>query len=156
MGKGGSSVVMNVTSRGFAKIVLALFTALVGMQVVSRSRPEVKGNIPWRSSYVTARAESAKARIPMVLLFTASWCDNCRYLKSETLTDRRIETLLKDAVVVEINTDDPANAPLMAEYKVNAIPAMVVVSGQGHKAASIVGMASPEELINRLGPSLMH
>lgn len=92
----------------------------------------------------------------MVLLFSASWCDNCRYLKSETLTDRRIETLLKDAVVVEINTDDPANAPLMAEYKVNAIPAMVVVSGQGHKAASIVGMASPEELIDRLGPSLMH
>lgn len=144
-----------MTSGGFAKVVVSAFALVLAYQVVKTALPAPKSTVAWLTSYSTARAQSATTRKPLILLFSAGWCDSCRILKRTTLVDSRVEALLKEGVAVEINVDDPENRALVSEFQVRGIPAIHVVSGDGNPVSSIVGVVSPSEFIARLAPSIV-
>ena len=80
---------------------------------------------------IDAALALAKKENKLVLLdFWASWCKNCTAMDIRTFPDPRVQSALKDTIVVKVQletTSDPAMAALQKEFKVPGLPFFVLL-----------------------------
>jgi thiol:disulfide interchange protein DsbD len=93
--------------------------------------------------------EEAKAsNKPVVVFFTADWCNPCKQLKSETLPQPEVQELLKHFVPVKADvTSDPGPEAqsFMRQYRVRGVPTMIFMDGRGQEITEsrVVGYLPP-------------
>lgn len=145
----------------WATILFILAASLVitwaEFQHRSRSNPLLlKGPIPWRTDFESARQEAVAAHKPMLVNFGASWCGPCQQMEETTWQDRAVADALKDYVPVSIDIDQ--QSVLAEKYQVNLLPTVLIidpVSGQAGRAS--MGALGPMEFLDWLagktGPS---
>lgn len=93
------------------------------------------------SNYADAIAESGKYGMPIFVYFEADWCDWCKKMKSEALSDSKVKEIMKNYVVVYVNTDQ--NRDLAKKFEVRVVPSYAITnceeaklkSGEGFKEA---------------------
>jgi thiol:disulfide interchange protein len=124
-------------------ILLALFAWLV-------FQPKPKDLIPWQTNYTAAMAESKKSGKPLLLYFTAKWCEGCQILEMTTWSDRSVARQLAKCVCVKLDSDDPATLPLAMQYQVMVIPRFVLLDKDGRTIRTANGAMPPEDFLDWL------
>jgi thiol:disulfide interchange protein len=105
--------------------------------------------VPWRDNFAAAQTEARAANKPMLVYFTASWCEPCQWMRRYVWTDRRVADALKNYVPVRIDVDkDPTTA---IRFHVEPIPAFFIITPDGQIARTYEGAMEAQEFINWVG-----
>jgi putative thioredoxin len=89
---------------------------------MSEHAVEIRGAEEFR-----ARVLEAPAGLAVVVDFWAPWCAPCRALGP--VLERAVADLGGKAVLAKVNTEEPENQPLAAEYGIRGIPAVKIFRG---------------------------
>jgi thiol:disulfide interchange protein len=101
--------------------------------------------VPWRTDLSAAREEAKRDSKPLLLYFTASWCGPCQEMKSQTWSDAGVETKLRNYVPVKIDID--ADQAMAQEYRIDGIPAFVLLDREGNVAKATSGFMYPLQFL---------
>ncbi len=93
-----------------------------------------------------ARAEGK----PVLVNFYADWCVWCKKLESTTLRDNAVKTVLRDQVIpVSLNVDSDGRE-LSNEYRVDGLPTILVLDGNGREIGRIPGYMAPTGFLEQV------
>ncbi len=95
--------------------------------------------------------EKARTEKKVVMIhFRADWCGPCKMLEQQTFFEDQVHQFLTEKIVA-IKLDTDANDKLTRQYKVNAIPSMVFVDGDGKEVGRLVGFVPPLRFLEEAG-----
>lgn len=140
---------MNMTKEPYKPVWFILFmvaglAAVVGMSRLFQPR-EI---IPWRTDFAAARQESRQSNRPILLYFTAPWCQPCQILRRTTWADQNVNEALSAYVPVKVDID--RNSDLAIQYGASSIPAYAILDDQGNSTKAIAGYLAPEAFLEWL------
>jgi thiol:disulfide interchange protein len=99
--------------------------------------------VPWGEDFPAAAAQARAANRPVVLYFTASWCEPCQWMRRYVWTDRGVADAMKAFVPVRIDIDrDPATS---IRFHVGPIPSFFLLTPDGQVVRSHEGAMDPQE-----------
>jgi thiol-disulfide isomerase/thioredoxin len=82
-------------------------------------------------SYEDAKELSGKFGRPILIFFTAEWCQYCQRMKSDVLPKPEVKTMMAKYIFLTIDVD--TNRAVAKEFGVQKIPASVVTNMKGEK-----------------------
>lgn len=110
-------------------------------------RPEA---VLWQSDYLTARLEAAIIGKPLFIGFTASWCQQCQYMKREVWSDEAVAQALENYVPLLVDID--AHPEIAGEFHVGTIPTLIVLDAKNDRVLKIAQEPmKPEAFLAWLG-----
>jgi thiol-disulfide isomerase/thioredoxin len=77
-------------------------------------------------SYQEAIQKSGELGRPVLVIFTAEWCSWCKKMKSETMTDSRVQSVLKNYILVYVDTDKDRSP--VRKFGVESLPSFVITN----------------------------
>jgi protein disulfide-isomerase len=111
-------------------------------------------DITWADDYASAQRKAAISDKPMILYFTATWCVPCRVMKRQVWADPKVTELVNAGFIpVAIDVGDPANAQIMAAYKIKGPPVTIVCDSHGKAVDWRVGGISKTTFLELLTSS---
>lgn len=82
------------------------------------------------------------------LYFGASWCQPCKRMKSDTLSEATVKKAMADLKVMFIDIDE---LPEMSRrYDVSSVPTYILLDSDGKEYRRGVGYKSPQEFLKWL------
>jgi thiol-disulfide isomerase/thioredoxin len=125
---------------------LVMLTALLFAAVPVAARgasPEDAGPPPihFFLDLPTALADARDSGKPVIVVFAAVWCPNCRTMEEETFTSPEIRGLADRFLWVQIDID--RNPTLTRAYEVTAVPAVYFLDSSGTKRGETLGAMEP-------------
>lgn len=94
-------------------------------------------SIRWQTDLDDALEAAAESGKPVLLYFSAGWCQPCELLKSTTLRDPAVISLVSPYLKVQIDYD--SEPQLAARYGIAGIPAILLLDANGQRVATSVG-----------------
>lgn len=88
-------------------------------------------------NYNDAIQKSVESGKPILIFFTAEWCNWCKKMKSETIPNEKVQDSLKNYVFLIVDADKERD--LAKNYKVSSLPTVVVAGSDGKKIRSDSG-----------------
>ncbi len=111
---------------------------------------------PTANSYVDGLQLSRRLSKPMLLFFFAESCLWCRKMKSETLTDKGVQSAMQKYVCVTLDANDKVNVHLTSKYAVKGLPTYVITDPNGKLIKSGAGFRpEPSTFGNWLNDTLV-
>ena len=145
-----------VTMRKCLLFLGAVCLALSSVQYLSAQEAEVKveaeeqaeaetaeTSIRWQTNLDDALDKADESKKPVLLYFSASWCQPCQLLKSTTLRDPAVIELVSPYLKVQIDYD--LDAYLVARYGITGVPAVLLLDSAGELVATSVGYRDSEQ-----------
>ena len=102
-----------------------------------------QNSISWQTDLDDALDEAEESKKPILLYFSASWCQPCQLLKSTTLRDPAVIDLVSPYLKVQIDYD--SDAYLVARYGITGVPAVLLLDSAGELVATSVGYRDTEQ-----------
>lgn len=97
-----------------------------------------------------ARIKQAAGKTVM-LDFYADWCVACKEMEHETFVDKKVQALLKDAVLLQadVTANNEHDKALLQRFSLFGPPGIIFFDGQGNelKGRQVVGYQAPEKFI---------
>ena len=124
-----------------------VFVVVASLSVVGKLRIPAE-QVTWREDIVLAQQESRQSGKPVVLYFTANWCQPCQEMRREVWTDSKVASAMKRYVPVRIDID--RGGDIAERFNVRAIPLIAIIDDQGNVTRSINRGVSADELITWL------
>ncbi|NND92185.1 MAG: protein-disulfide reductase DsbD [Granulosicoccus sp.] len=94
-------------------------------------------------------SEASSRNRPVMLDFYADWCISCKEMEAFTFSDSRVQSLLKNAVLVQadVTANDDADKALLKKFDLFGPPGIIFydVSGQELPAARVIGFMNAEK-----------
>ncbi|NDJ28003.1 thiol:disulfide interchange protein [Campylobacter sp. MIT 12-8780] len=96
-------------------------------------------------------AKLQQSKKPILLYFTASWCENCKLLDAFTFSDKKVQELLQNysLLKIDISKGDDEELKIMKKFEVFAPPVMFIFK-DGVKKEQIIGFVGADEFLNSL------
>lgn len=87
----------------------------------------------------------------VLLDFTASWCENCKLLDTQTFSDERVQERLKGykLVKIDISENDSAQTQMMKEFSVFAPPVLIFYE-KSAEISRFEGFVSANEFLAKM------
>jgi len=133
------------------RVIRNLFILVLAMIAVSIAATWVAPRqiIPWRADYDAGVAEARAAGKPVMLYFTADWCEPCKRMKRTTWADPAVRDALAGHVPIRIDID---KSPAMAKrFGVNSVPRLIILDDAGEPLSIRTGYSRPSDIIAWLG-----
>ncbi len=87
----------------------------------------------------------------VMLDFYADWCVACKEMEHETFVDKKVQALLKDAVLLQadVTANNEHDKALLQRFSLFGPPGIIFFDGQGNelKGRQVVGYQAPEKFI---------
>lgn len=138
----------------FLSALLMLTLAACGGHDASRGNTEAVSShsgshLNWSSDW-DASLKKAQTEQKMVLVdFYADWCVWCKKLEKSTFSDPAVSAYLQKRVVpVRLNVDTNGKGR-SREYRVEGLPTLVILNGQGREVGRISGYLPPDAFLER-------
>lgn len=124
----------------------ALVIAAFAANIASATRHPATGavveskagaSIKWFNSVEPAFAEAKETGKPIMIDFYATWCVPCKMLDASTYRNTDVVNESADWVMVRIDVEK--NQELAAQYRVESVPTIVLLSSDGNEKERKVG-----------------
>ena len=122
--------------------------AILAAPVLFRSNHELGSS----SDYESARAAARAANKPLLLDFTATWCEPCQQMKQNVLSDSAVQNVINSRFV-PVQVDIDHSPQLAQQYQISAVPTYKIVSADGAVLKEQTGAMSKDEFVQWLGTS---
>lgn len=93
-----------------------------------------------------------QTRRPMLLFFTAEWCQYCHQLANESFRDGQVVELSRRFVCVVVDAD--AEPEVCRRFQVRGYPTVLFVSHLAAPLSRIVGKQPPQDFVARMRAAL--
>ncbi|MGH8763004.1 MAG: protein-disulfide reductase DsbD [Nitrosospira sp.] len=120
------------------------------------------GHLPFQRVKSVAELEQhiAQSRNKYVMLdFYADWCISCKEMERFTFTDPRVQSRLKDVVLlqVDVTAGTPDDAALLKRFKLFGPPGILFLDRQGHEVQRVrlIGYQDKESFLAVLNAVLI-
>ncbi|MFY4724611.1 protein-disulfide reductase DsbD [Campylobacter jejuni] len=99
------------------------------------------------------KREIQKSTKPLMLDFTASWCENCKLLDELTFSDKRIIQKMQNYKLIKVDVSENNNEQIkiMKEFNVFGPPVLIFFEN-GKEKLKITGFISANDLLKKLQP----
>jgi thiol-disulfide isomerase/thioredoxin len=132
------------------------FTALItlilstqGMAAEQTPPPaQRETGVIWSQSYDVGTKVAAMEKSPVLLFFTASWCQWCQKLERQVLAEPKVLSELRKFVCVKLDVEK--NHDTAMAYGVISIPRIVIINTQGEIVGDWLGYRDASELLQLL------
>ncbi|WP_051534548.1 protein-disulfide reductase DsbD [Deefgea rivuli] len=162
IGAFGSTILPRLSGRVMQGIKLFFGIVLLAMAVWV-SRPlwapyfaPAQHELSFQNINSSAQLDQAllAARGKTVMLdFYADWCVACVEFERETLSDKQVQTALKDIVLIraDVTQNTAADAALLARFALYGPPALIFYSPNGQELKPrVIGFQNPSEFLKTL------
>jgi len=114
---------------------------------------EVVSAVQWFEGSIDEAQAAAKAGGKRLFVDVgAYWCPPCRKLDEEVFTQKEVGTALaRDYVAVHIDAEKGEGPEVVARYRVQAYPTLLVLEAGGLEQGRLVDAMAPAELLTALG-----
>lgn len=109
-------------------------------QGASRDALPVEFLTDYRAAVEQARAESK----PLLVFFTARWCDYCRRMRSDAFSQQAVRDLSERFVLVAVDADDEPE--ICRDFRVRAYPTVQFLSPRGVPLNRLTGQQTSRRL----------
>jgi thiol-disulfide isomerase/thioredoxin len=99
-------------------------------------------------TYNEALQKSGELGKPVLVFFTADWCTWCKKMKQETMTDQKVQNVLKNYILVYVDMDKD-RAPAR-QHSVESLPSYVITNYKEDNLKSESGFKSAESFASWL------
>lgn len=112
-------------------------------------KPEtpIQGQIK-AESFEQAKSLSSQHDRPILIIFTAKWCQWCKKLKDETLQDANVQKSMQRYILVSIDTD--VDRSVADKFNVKSLPTIVITNAQEQKLKSNSGFMKSSDMVRWL------
>lgn len=126
------------------------------LEVVTRPRIQrlARGQLQFVEGFSSGSAEAARQSKPMMLFFTAPWCDYCHQMAAEAFTHPQVVGLSERFVCVLVNAQ--AEPDVCRKFGVAGYPTIVFLSPRGVALNRMVGKQPPTTLMVAMQAALKH
>jgi len=131
-------------SRGWP-FVLVLLCILLGLRLLSMGAAPTPVAFANQRTLEQAIQDSARTGMPALVLATADWCGACKSLKRGALSDAGVSTWITDNTH-PVLLDVTSTSPQAAEFRVSAIPALILLR-RGKEIARVEGDIPTKDLL---------
>ncbi|MBI4953598.1 MAG: thioredoxin family protein [Myxococcales bacterium] len=116
-------------------------------------RAQSPGGHLWHTEESSALAEAAASRRGVVVDFSAAWCRDCATLSNEALTAPEVVVELARGFVplrLDVSEPTPRARAELEHYGVTALPAVLILDGDGRELDRVTDVVSGAALAGRL------
>ncbi len=113
-----------------------------------------RGQLRFVEGYRQGYSESARQSKPMMLFFTASWCQYCRQMADEAFTHPQVVQLSEHFVCVLIDAD--AEPEVCRQFQVTGYPTIQFLSPRGVPLERVVGKKPGHQVMSAMQSALQH
>lgn len=121
---------------------------------VPSAAPLTRGHLRLVEGYRQGYAESARQNKPMLLFFTASWCEYCHQMADEALAHPQVVRLSEQFVCVLIDAD--AEPDVCRQFQVAGYPTIQFLSPRGVPLERVVGKQPGHQVLMAMQTALQH
>lgn len=116
-----------------------------------RSDGEIVSAVKWIEGDLEAALAAAKAEGKLVFVDVgAYWCPPCRELEEKVFTRDDVGAALAEYVALHVDAEKGEGPELVARYKVQAYPTLLVLDASGVEKGRLVDAMEPPDLIAAL------
>jgi thiol:disulfide interchange protein DsbD len=139
-----------------AGILLATLGAIIIINALGKEYQPITSS-QWHNTklarQLVTNLEFAKRRQqPAIVVFYAEWCNTCKKIEAEVLTDQALRDKLHPFMLIKVDITSltPQDHELMNRYKVLSPPAILFFDKNGNEVTSkrVVGDVSADQLID--------
>lgn len=142
-----------VKSFGLMKKISGLICIAVAGYLIGTSLNTGSG-IAWQPYSDELMQEAQKSNKPVIMDFSAAWCQPCRKLKDLTFTDPEVVRQARKFVSLEVDLTrvNPSRQKLVQDFSVKGVPTIVFLDGQGRERTDLrfEGFISSDNFLKRM------
>lgn len=103
------------------------------------------------SSYAESLQKSSELGKPVLVFFTADWCTWCKKMKSETIANSQVQSVLGNYILVYVDADKDRS--LAKKFGVESLPSYVITNSKEDKLKTDNGFKNADTFANWLNDS---
>lgn len=153
---GGAAFLYGLATRSILRLIALLILIASGLVAGLYSVPQKKVEISYGEwlPYNVATLETARARGPVFVDFTADWCLSCKVNERVALDKAEVMNAFKSKRVALIRADWTVESPeitkALAEFDRNSVPLYVLYPGPGKEPRILPQILTPSIVLDEL------
>lgn len=145
-----------LVAAGYYGFLFAKRMGIIGGELTQTARTQ-GGGLDWKGLDVYAAA--LKDHRPMVIDFSAEWCEACHVIDKTVFHDPKVMEKMKDLTLVRIDMTSslPSTDEIAKQYEVFGLPAVLFIGADGKPAkARVTGVLTAQEFLQMLASVAQH
>jgi thioredoxin-like negative regulator of GroEL len=154
----------------FSTSLLAVVVLLAGCEIRDEQIPQsraasqrqaravsgrvARGHLPFVQGYEQGVAQAASQSKPMLVFFTAEWCQFCHQMADEAFTDPQVVRLAEQFVCILVDADREPD--ICRQFDVNGYPTIQFLSARGIPLERIVGKKPGHQVMMAMQAALQN
>ena len=112
----------------------------------------VRGGIEFVKGYMAGYDFAKKADRPMLVFFTAQWCNYCHQMEQDAFVDASVTTLAKRFVCILVDADQEPE--VCQELDVRGYPTIQFMTSRGVPLNRLTGRRPADQLVSQMAAAL--
>lgn len=110
------------------------------------------GTVPFVAGYAEGARRARDEGKPMLVFFTAQWCDFCKQMAKETFANEQVIDWSDRFVCIQVDAD--AEPEICQQFHVRGYPTVQFLSSQGVPLNRVVGRRAADQLVSQMQAAL--